>query len=320
MSEVITIGEPLVCFASKDIDQSLAAATNFQKILGGAELNVAIGVKRLGHTVDYITQVGSDPFGDFVKATIAEHGVGTRYISEDADYWTGHQIKQLVSKGDPATFNYRKGSAAAHLNSEVINNIDLTDVKIAHMSGIFPAISATAEQTFRNLLEKLVREDKFITFDPNLRPSLWDNEEVMRTTINELAAYADVVLPGVEEGKILMGSDDPEEIADFYLKGARTKTVIVKVGAEGAFIKNKDGSTNLIKGFKVDKVVDTVGAGDGFALGVITAILDGKSIESAVLRGNAVGALQVQTPRDNDGYPTVEQLSAFYQMKGAQEK
>lgn len=320
MSEVITIGEPLVCFASKDIDQSLAAATNFQKILGGAELNVAIGVKRLGHTVDYITQVGSDPFGDFVKATIAEHGVGTRYISEDADYWTGHQIKQLVSKGDPATFNYRKGSAAAHLNSEVINNIDLTDVKIAHMSGIFPAISATAEQTFRNLLEKLVREDKFITFDPNLRPSLWDNEEVMRTTINELAAYADVVLPGVEEGKILMGSDDPEEIADFYLKGARTKTVIVKVGAEGAFIKNKDGSTNLIKGFKVDKVVDTVGAGDGFALGVITAILDGKSIESAVLRGNAVGALQVQTPGDNDGYPTVEQLSAFYQMKGAQEK
>ncbi|AUX11640.1 2-dehydro-3-deoxygluconokinase [Latilactobacillus sakei] len=320
MSEVITIGEPLVCFASKDIDQSLAAATNFQKILGGAELNVAIGVKRLGHTVDYITQVGSDPFGDFVKATIAEHGVGTRYISEDADYWTGHQIKQLVSKGDPATFNYRKGSAAAHLNSEVINNIDLTDVKIAHMSGIFPAISATAEQTFRNLLEKLVREDKFITFDPNLRPSLWDNEEVMRTTINELAAYADVVLPGVEEGKILMGSDDPEEIADFYLKGNRTKTVIVKVGAEGAFIKNKDGSTNLIKGFKVDKVVDTVGAGDGFALGVITAILDGKSIESAVLRGNAVGALQVQTPGDNDGYPTVEQLSAFYQMKGVQEK
>ena len=319
MSEVITIGEPIITFASKDMDQSLSESVNYLKILGGAELNVAIGVKRLGHDVEYVSRVGTEPFGQYAKSIISGHGVGIDYISESENHWTGHQLKQLVSTGDPETFNYRKGSAAAHLTSDRIDAINLDDVKIAHMSGIFPAISDIAEKTFRTLLTRLVDNKKFITFDPNLRPTLWKSKDYMVSTVNELASYADVVLPGVEEGKILMGSDDPEAIADFYLKGERTKTVIVKIGASGAFIKNKDGSTKIIKGFKVDKVVDTVGAGDGFALGVITALLENKSMESAVLRGNAVGALQVQTPGDNDGYPTPEELQEFYKKEGVQE-
>lgn len=319
MSEFITIGEPLVTFASKDPDVSLVDAMNFYKIMGGAELNVAIGVTRLGHSSEYVSQVGADPFGDFVKKTILSHNVGTSYISEDAGHFTGHQLKQLVTKGDPATFNYRKDSAACHLTKDVIDKIDLSGVKIAHMSGIFPAISDIAEETFRQLFKRLNDENILTTFDPNLRPPLWSSKEKMISTINELAGLADIVLPGIEEGKILMGSDDPEEIADFYLKGERTETVIVKVGPAGAFVKTKDGNSYTVKGFKVDKVVDTVGAGDGFALGVITALLEGKPLKSAVLRGNAVGALQVQTPGDNDGYPTPEGLQEFYVKEGVSE-
>ncbi|KRN94476.1 sugar kinase [Pediococcus stilesii] len=320
MSEVITIGEPITTFASKEPDVSLVDAVEFHKILGGAELNVAIGVKRLGHSVEYISGVGEEPLGEFVIKTIKSHAVGTKYISSDSRYWTAFQLKDMVTKGDPQTYNYRRGSAAAHLTKDVIENVDLDDVKIAHMSGIFPAISDTAEETFRTLMDRLVEKGTLITFDPNLRPPLWKDEETMRTTINDLAGFADIVLPGVGEGKILMGSEDPEEIADFYLKGQRTKTVIVKIGPDGAFVKNKDGESFTVKGFKVDHIVDTVGAGDGFALGVITALLENKSLKSAVLRGNAVGALQVQTPGDNDGYPTPDELTAFYKKEGVQEE
>ncbi|GAB6093070.1 sugar kinase [Furfurilactobacillus curtus] len=319
MSDVITIGEPVVTFASTDMDASLADTINYKKILGGAELNVAIGVKRLGHSVDYISQVGTDPMGDYVIKTISDHQVGARYISQDPNHWTGHQLKQLVSKGDPKTFNYRTNSAAANLEDAVIDDVDLSDVKIAHMSGIFPALSLTSRQSFRRLMDRLVAKDILITFDPNLRPSLWEDQETMIKTINELAGSANIVLPGVEEGKILMGSDDPEAIADFFLKGARTQTVIVKVGANGAFVKTVEGESYTIDGFKVDHVVDTVGAGDGFALGVITALLDGKPMKSAILRGNAVGALQVQTPGDNDGYPDPAGLASFYAKEGVNE-
>lgn len=320
MSEFITIGEPIVTFHSTEPDVSLTDALNWHKFLGGAELNVAIGVTRLGHSSEYISQVGTDPLGKYTKKTIKEHRVGTSYITEDPDHWTGHQLKTLVTKGDPVTFNYRKGSAAAHLSSKVIDKVTLTGVKIAHMSGIFPAISPTAEATFRELYQRLHDHHILTTFDPNLRPSLWPNEATMIQTINKLAGMAEIVLPGVNEGEILMGSADPEKIADFYLRGERTRIVIVKVGAEGAFVKTADGLATMVPGFKVARVVDTVGAGDGFALGVITALLEERSLESAVMRGNAVGALQVQTPGDNDGYPTPEQLAAFYQAEGVSEK
>ena len=319
MSELITIGEPIVTFASKEPDVSLRDALEFHKILGGAELNVAIGAKRLGHSVDYISQVGEEPLGDFVIKTIEEHQVGTRYITRVPNDWTAFQLKDQVTHGNPTTHNYRRNSAAAHLTADVINQIDLSDVKIAHMSGIFPAISATAEATFRALMGRLEDQPILTTFDPNLRPTLWSSPEKMISTINELAGHANIVLPGVEEGKILMGSDDPETIADFYLKGERTQVVIVKVGPAGAYVKRASGERYLVKGFKVAKVVDTVGAGDGFAMGVITALLEQKSLKAAVMRGNAVGALQVQTLGDNDGYPDPAQLRAFYQREGVSE-
>jgi len=123
MSEVITIGEPLVTFASKEPDVSLVDALDYHKIMGGAELNVAIGVKRLEHSVEYISQVGEEPFGQFVIKTINSHKVGTKYISSDPDHWTGHQVKQLVTKGDPEVVNYRKGSAACYLTKEVIDQV-----------------------------------------------------------------------------------------------------------------------------------------------------------------------------------------------------
>lgn len=319
MSEVITIGEPIVTFASKEPDVSLRDALEWHKILGGAELNVAIGAQRLGHSVDYISAVGSEPLGDYVIKTIQEHHVGTRYISKDADNWTAFQLKDRVTQGNPVTHNYRRGSAAAHLTKDVIEQIDLTDVKIAHMSGIFPAISATAEAAFRTLLGRLEAADILTTFDPNLRPTLWSSPEQMASTLNELAGHANIVLPGVEEGKILMGSDDPETIADFYLQGARTQVVVVKVGPDGAYVKTATGDHYLVKGFKVAHVADTVGAGDGFAMGVITALLEQKPLKAAVMRGNAVGALQVQTYGDNDGYPTHDELAAFYQREGVTE-
>ena len=113
-----------------------------------------------------------------------------------------------------------------------------------------------------------------------------------------------------------MGSRDPESIADFYLNnGEATKTVIVKLGTEGAYVKQKDGTSFTVPGFKVAEVVDTVGAGDGFAVGLITALIEDKPLKEAVVRANAIGAMAVQSPGDNDGYPTPEELAKFLQQQ-----
>ncbi|MEG9204361.1 PfkB family carbohydrate kinase [Lactococcus garvieae] len=98
-------------------------------------------------------------------------------------------------------------------------------------------------------------------FDPNLRPAFWKNQEEMVSTLNELAKKSQIILPGINEGRIIMGSSDTEEIADFYLKQSDlTTSVVVKIGTEGAYVKTKSGQAYTVPGFKVTNVIDTVGA------------------------------------------------------------
>ncbi len=125
---------------------------------------------------------------------------------------------------------------------------------------------------------------KTISFDPNLRPVLWKSEAEMIEKLNHLAFQADWVLPGLKEGMILTGQQTPEGIADFYLQHG-VKAVVLKTGADGAWYKTADGEKGSVAPVKVENVVDTVGAGDGFACGVISALLEGRTLHQAVTRG-----------------------------------
>jgi hypothetical protein len=139
-----------------------------------------------------------------------------------------------------------------------------------------------------------------ISFDPNLRPTLWQSPETMRHWINTLATYADWVLPGMEEGVFLTGETTPEGVARFYReRGA--KLVVVKLGPEGAYYDSDVAGTGRVPGVPVAQVVDTVGAGDGFAVGVISALLEGLPVPAAVRRARgwrACGAGRYRGPAD----------------------
>lgn len=312
MSKVFLVGEPMALFSATTLG-SIEDVENFNRSLAGAEVNVCIGLKRLGHDVEYVTKLGKDPFAKYIIKTLNNEGIGTRYITTDPAYLTGFQVKSKVSSGDPEVSNFRKGSAASHLSVDEINEIDFTDIQHVHITGIFPALSVSCRQAVYRIIEKAKNNNIMITFDPNLRPSLWESNDTMVEVVNDLASKCDIILPGINEGEILMGSNDPRDIAKFYLdKGA--KTVIIKVGAEGAYVAT-DNEEYMVPGFKVDKVVDTVGAGDGFAVGVISSILEGLTLKEAVVRGNAIGSLQVTVQGDNEGLPNREELEIFMKTK-----
>jgi 2-dehydro-3-deoxygluconokinase len=147
-----------------------------------------------------------------------------------------------------------------------------------------------------------------VSFDPNLRPSLWASPEAMRTCINGLAASADWVLPGLEEARLLTGLESPADIARFY-RDLGAKVVVVKLGDAGAYFD--DGrQQGIVPAVPVAHVVDTVGAGDGFAVGVVSALLEGRTLEQAVARGAWIGARAVQVRGDTEGLPTRDVLDA----------
>lgn len=305
---LLLIGEPMGLFIAQQTGP-LECTASYAFSIAGAEFNVAVGMRRLEHKVGYFTKLGDDPFGKRVIQTMDANGITTDLITVTSERTTGFMLKSKVESGDPEIFYYRKNSAASTLSPEDIHNLNMTDYDAVHITGITPAISESAREATLALIQKAREHQMTISFDPNLRPQLWASREDMIQFTNHLAAASDIFMPGISEAEILCGQTEPDAIADFYLASG-TKTVVLKLGAKGSYYAN-DTDRGFVKGYPVSQVVDTVGAGDGFAAGVLSALRENLSFKEALMRGNAVGAIQVTSIGDNDGLPTRKELDRF---------
>lgn len=313
--KVLTIGEPLLVFKSQDIDKSLQDAENYKKYFAGAELNVCVGLSNLNIETKYLTQLGDDGFGKSLLEFLKDKKIDVTGVKLIENESTGIYFKNNVTTGDPEIKYYRKNSAASFMTESIFEDLNFDEIDYGHFTGIMAGISDSCAKSLKQLMITLKDKNKTNVFDPNIRKQLWENENVMRETLNDLAKNADIVVPGIGEGLLLANTSDPEEIADFYLNQSDvTKLVVVKLGEKGAYFKEKGKQGSIVKGFKVEKVIDTVGAGDGFAVGLISGLIKGFDTNEAVRRACAIGAMAVMHEGDNDGYPDEEKLQEF--MKG----
>ena len=305
--DVALFGEAMLLLVA-DRPGPLEAAQSFHKRTAGAETNVAIGLSRLGLRVGWASRLGTDSMGRYLLAEMKREGIDCAHVIRDASQRTGFQFKGRVTDGsDPPVEYHRKGSAASLMTADDVDVQWLRAARHLHATGVFPAISATTLPAAVRTMDTMREAGRTISFDPNLRPTLWASTDAMRGAINDLASRADWVLPGIEEGLLLTGESTPEGIAAFYRRlGA--KLVVVKLGAEGAYYDSDTAGTGRVAGFPVDRVIDTVGAGDGFAAGVVSALLEGKSVPDAVRRGTWIGARAVQVLGDTEGLPTRAEL------------
>ena len=304
----ILVGEPMGLFIAQEVGE-LSDVSGYSMAVAGAEFNVAVGLARLNLPVTYLTRLGEDPFGQKIVRTLQRNGIGSEFVSFSKERSTGFMLKSKVSTGDPKIFYFRKGSAASTLSKEDVDRMDFSGYGFVHLTGIFPALSESTKEASFYLIKKAREHGLTVSFDPNLRPQLWPDTETMVQTLNEFAALSDYVLPGEAEGELLCGDRDPRKIGQFYLeRGA--KAVVTKMGSRGAYLMTEQDQ-ELVPGFSIEKVVDTVGAGDGFAAGILSALMEGKNLYEAVRRANAVGAIQVTSIGDNDGLPSRAQLAGF---------
>ncbi|WLH70763.1 sugar kinase [Pseudomonas sp. FP2309] len=305
--DILSFGETMAMFVAEQAGD-LAQVTQFHKRIAGADSNVAIGLSRLGFNVAWLSRVGDDSLGRFVVDTLQKEGLDCRHVAVDPLHPTGFQFKSREDTGaDPQVEYFRKGSAASHLSIAAISPA-LLQARHLHATGIPPALSEATGELSRELMTQMRKAGHSVSFDPNLRPSLWASQTQMVREINALAGLADWVLPGLGEGRLLTGFDDPADIAAFYLdRGA--EAVAIKLGPDGAYFR-----THMDQGFvdavRVEQVVDTVGAGDGFAVGMISALLENSGFREAVQRGNWIGSRAVQSRGDMEGLPTRAELPA----------
>lgn len=303
----IAIGETMALLVA-DEPGPLADAQHFSRRLAGADTNVAIGLARLGFRVGWISRLGTDSFGSYVRRTIEAEGIDTSHVETDARRSTGFMLKSRAADGsDPVIEYYRRGSAASQLGPAQFDPGYLLRSRHLHATGITPALSVEACELVSRAMHLMRAHGRSVSFDPNLRPSLWPDAAVMRNTLNRLARDADWVLPGLAEGQLLTGFDTPDGIARFYLdQGA--KAVLVKLGADGSYLRTADGEVHQSSGVAVPVIVDTVGAGDAFAVGIVSARLEGLSWPKATARANWIAAQALQVVGDMEGLPLRNQL------------
>lgn len=270
---------------------------------GGAELNLAIGLARLGAPVTWLGRVGDDEPGRRIRRILGEEGVDARVIV-DPGAPTGMLRKTSPAPGRTEVEYHRAGSAGSRLSPADLDGLDLDEHDILHLTGITPALSASARAAVDHALELAGAAGTAVSYDVNHRTRLWSLDDAVPVH-RAIAARARLLFAGRDEALLLTG--DPDPLAGIAALGVAE--VVLKQGTAPA-LALVDGVRYEQPAMRVD-VVDTVGAGDAFAAGYLAERLAGGDVPARLATAVRTGAFACMHPGDWEGAATREALAVF---------
>ncbi|MVX63817.1 sugar kinase [Clostridium chromiireducens] len=302
--DVITIGDAMIAMCPQEKGPIIFCDT-FKRKLGGAELNVAMGCARLGLKSGWISRLGNDDFGKHILKTARGEGIDTSEVQLVDGYPTSVYFREVLADGSSRSFYYREKSPTSTMKCEDLNEEYFKSAKVLHITGVFPSITKNNQEIILEAVKLAKKNNLTVSFDPNIRLKMWTKEEA-KEYIEKLLPDVDILLIGDEEIEILLGDVTIEDaIKTFH--GYGIGKVVVKKGAKGAL--GSDGENIYeVDAIKPKALVDTVGAGDGFAAGFLNALIKGEDLEGCVRYANAVGSLVVGVEGDNEGLPYHEDV------------
>lgn len=300
--DVITFGESMGLLypeGPKGIGEGGSMAQSF----GGAESNLAIGLSRLGCTAGWFGRLGLDPLGTGILKTLRGEGVDVSRATQTDEAPTGLMLRQVV-RGQSSVYYYRKDSAASRMLPAHVDPDYIATARIVHFTGITAALSAGCRDTIRHVISLCKEHGVRISFDPNLRLKLWNIEDA-RPVLLELAEASDYFLPGYDECKLLFDTEDESAIMERLRKLPGMSIVKSFNGSNAIVYKDR---TFTLPFERVDHVVDTVGAGDGFCAGFLAGLSKGWSPDEALALGGLTGSMVIQAPGDWEALPTWDEV------------
>jgi fructokinase len=315
MPKALCIGELLIDFVSTTPDVTLAEAPGFVKAPGGAPANVAVGLTKLGIDAGFIGKVGADAFGDFLRETLQQNRVNTDYLIAGEGSRTTLAFVATRSDGMKDITFYRHPGADIQLSPDEIDANYIQSTELFHYGSVSLSHSPSREATL-HAIQSAKSGGATLSYDPNLRLMLWDNENDAKHWIWEVMPYADIVKISEEEWEFITDDVELTNGVDRIL-GLGAKLLVVTLGERGCYYTN--GSVEgYVDGFEVD-VVDTLGAGDAFVAAMLTQLMqyaDLTSLENdqlnAIMRyANAAGALATQKVGVIPALPTPSDIEHF---------
>lgn len=298
--EVLTIGESMVSFRSEG---PLVHGGSQVTRVAGAESNVAIGLARLGHAVGWAGRVGQDVFGALILRELQAEGVDTTHATVDPSRPTGLMFVERRT-ADLTRVEYRRaGSAGSALHREHLESALDARPRLVHLTGITPALSASARDAVRWTAETATATNALVSLDVNYRSRLWSRDQA-RAVLAPLARHAAYVI--ASEDELGLVADGTEDDAAGALLELGVRSVAVKRGPLGATVHTSAGRIDM-PAIRIT-AVDPIGAGDAFSAGYLSAVLDGLEPSECLRRGIVAGAFAASVRGDWDGAPNRAEL------------
>ncbi|MFJ4468883.1 sugar kinase [Streptomyces sp. NPDC089424] len=335
--DVVALGESMVTFLPSRPGR-LADVPSFDRGIGGAESNVVCVLAAAGHTTRWVSRVGADGFGDHLVEAVGAYGVDVSAVRRDPARPTGVYFRTAGDRagdGHEVAY-YRAGSAASAMSARNIDMAAVRAARVLHLSGITAALSADCLSLLRELTAPLAGRP-LISFDVNHRPGLWRDAGGAGVLL-ELARRADLVFVGEDEAEEAWGATGgPEAIRELLpeprtlvvKQGAAGATVFERgpereghADAHAAPAPASDAhaapDSDADPGTDADPVGDggaagpgrvgepaprvdvvaSVGAGDAFAAGFLSATLRGLPTRDRLRHGHLMAAAALTVPGD----------------------
>lgn len=311
--KIVCIGELLIDFFCMDVGTSLIEGENFKKQAGGAPANVCAAIARLGGHSSFAGKVGDDPFGHFLKQTLNRYHVDTTMLLFDRSAPTTIAFVSLDENGE-RDFIFHRG-ADANVRSEDMNWNELRQVAIVHFGSATAMMDEPFRQTYFDAMEDAVRNNCFVSFDPNYRVDLWfERVEEFIAFSKRGIAMADLVKVSEEELQLIAGTAD-REAAVHLLHQLGAKRVAVTLGKAGTYISDGVNAVQ-IPSIPV-RSIDSTGAGDAFVGALLYQIsilnnakeLDFEMLKSHVHFANKVGAIACTKVGAISSLPTLKEVN-----------
>ncbi|MYT28380.1 MULTISPECIES: sugar kinase [unclassified Streptomyces] len=303
--DVLTFGETMLALRGSG---PLRLGGTMRVSVAGAESNVAIGLARLGHRVHWTGTVGADEAGELVLRTLRAEGVEVSGATRDPGAPTGLILFEPRLPEVTRVHYYRAGSAGSRPAADAVERVFATaPPRVLHLTGITPALGPAARATAGHALRLARGHGTLVCLDVNFRARLWTPEEAAEVLRGWLPGV-DVLLASEDELPLCVpgAAGGPVEDAARRLRERGVREVVVTYGADGATAFTGDGPCR--QPAVPVRAVDPVGAGDAFAAGYLSALLDGADVAGRLARAVTTGAFAVASPGDWEGAPTRAEL------------
>ena len=268
--KVLCIGEALIDMICTDRGTSLSKGQNFLKKAGGAPANVAAAIAALGGHVDMAAKVGKDPFGNHLIELLKEMGVATKWVLQDADHFTTFAFVSLMEDGE-RDFYFNRG-ADGQLSETDLSNLQLNEYSIVHFGSATGFLPGPLQTTYFSLLKKAKEAGAIISFDPNYRHLLFQNNT--QNFIDQCWPFIEqchFFKLSDEEAMLITGCDTVQHAAAALRKKSNA-TFAITLGKEGTLLSLGD-HLEMIGSIPITPV-DATGAGDAFVGAVLYQLIN----------------------------------------------